>query len=68
MHPSYFYGREKENRAQIAVPLEVSEHELVDSDGDNKVEVHLNESRGSSEIESDTNTNTDTEEAGRSTR
>lgn len=64
MHPSYFYGRGKENRAQIAVLREESEDELVDSDEDNEVEVILDESKGSSKSETDT----EPEETGRDTR
>lgn len=59
MHPSYFYGRGKENRAQIAVL-----REEVDSDEDNEVEVILDESKGSSKSETDT----EPEETGRDTR
>lgn len=66
MHPSYFYGRGRENRAEIAVPLEKSEDELVESDEDNEVGVKLDESRESSESETDTDT--EPEEAGRGTR
>ena len=66
MHPSYFYGKGRESRADIAVPLEESEDELVESDEDNEVDVKLDESRGCSESETDTDT--EPEEAGRGTR
>ena len=39
MHPSYFYGRGRENRTELAVPLEESQDELVESDEDNDVKL-----------------------------
>lgn len=44
MQACYFYGREKEKRAEIALPPEESD-ELVDCDEENDVGVNLDESR-----------------------
>ncbi|KAJ8356882.1 hypothetical protein SKAU_G00196760 [Synaphobranchus kaupii] len=61
MQASFVYGRGKENRAELALPPEESEDELVDSDEDNNVDVNLDESSDSSESESGTDTEAEPE-------